>query len=114
MERDYPILCQAGAEMIQSKTQDHGSSVKKRFVVGPDGEPLTVLSLPPANTLRWVPRRKAVVVAAVRGGLITLDEAMHRYNLTAEEFLTWEHSLQVGGLTALRVKSARNRWDRHS
>jgi hypothetical protein len=100
--------------MIQSKTKHYRDSAKKRFVVGPDGEPLTVASLPPANTLRWVPRRKAVVVSAVRGGLITLDEAMHRYNLTAEEFLTWEHSLQVGGLTALRVKSVRNRRDGHS
>jgi hypothetical protein len=100
--------------MIQSKTQDHGNSVEKRYVVGPDGEPLTVANLPPANTRRWVARRKAIVVSAVRGGLITLDEAMDRYNLTAEEFLTWEHSLQVGGLMALRVKSARSGRDDHS
>jgi hypothetical protein len=100
--------------MIQSKTQDNSSSAEKRYVVGPDGEPLSIANLPPVNTLRWVARRKAVVVSAVRGGLITLDEAMDRYNLTAEEFLTWEHSFQVGGLTALRAKSVRNRRDRHT
>jgi hypothetical protein len=31
--------------------------------------------LPPANTRRWVVRRKAAVVAAVQSGKITLEEA---------------------------------------
>ncbi len=44
-------------------------------VIGPAGKPLTVDNLPPANTKRWVIRRKAEVVAAVRNGLIGLDEA---------------------------------------
>ena len=34
--------------------------------------------LPPPNTTRWVVRRKAAVVAAVRGGRITLEEALSR------------------------------------
>jgi Protein of unknown function (DUF1153) len=38
--------------------------------------------LPPANTRRWVVRRKAAVVTAVRSGLITLEEALRRYQLT--------------------------------
>jgi hypothetical protein len=97
--------------MVQSKTEDQGNSPAKSYVLGPDGEPLTVANLPPANTLRWIARRKAVVVSAVRGGLITLYEAMNRYNLTAEEFLTWEQALQVGGLKALRVKSGRTHRD---
>ena len=41
-------------------------------VMGPDGNPLTLDDLPPAGTTRWVIRRKAEVVAAVRGGLLTL------------------------------------------
>src|SRR4051812_36438143 len=100
--------------MTQSKTQDQGGSVEKRYVVGPEGGPLTVADLPSTNVLRWVARQKAIVVSAVRGGIITLDQAMDRYNLTAEEFLTWEHSLQVGGLSALRVKAARDRRERLS
>src|SRR5262245_23099404 len=32
------------------------------------GSPLTIADLPPPGTKRWVPRRKAEVVAAVRGG----------------------------------------------
>ncbi|MDH5749749.1 MAG: DUF1153 domain-containing protein, partial [Rhodospirillales bacterium] len=31
--------------------------------------------LPPPDTTRWVIRRKAAVVAGVRAGLITLEEA---------------------------------------
>ncbi|MBN9054241.1 MAG: DUF1153 domain-containing protein, partial [Rhizobiales bacterium] len=38
-----------------------------KYVIGPDGNPLTIADLPPANTRRWVIRRKAEVVAAVRG-----------------------------------------------
>ena len=42
------------------------------YVVGPTGTPLTLRDLPPVNTDRWVIRRKAEVVAAVRGGLLSL------------------------------------------
>ncbi len=55
-------------------------------VVGPLGEPLTLDSLPSPDTTRWVVRRKAEVVAAVNGGLLTVDEACARYSLTLEEF----------------------------
>ena len=37
-------------------------------IPGPDGTLLTLADLPPPNTKRWVIRRKAEVVAAVRGG----------------------------------------------
>jgi hypothetical protein len=55
-------------------------------VIGPLGEPLTLESLPPPGTSRWVVRRKAEVVSAVSGGLLTVDEACARYGLTLEEF----------------------------
>ena len=68
---------------------DQPLRARARFVLGPDGSPLTVADLPPQNTKRWVIRRKAEVVLAVRGGLLTLDEACDRYSLTNEEFLAW-------------------------
>ncbi|MGD9925215.1 MAG: DUF1153 domain-containing protein, partial [Pseudorhodoplanes sp.] len=40
---------------------------RARYVIGPDGSPLTVADLPPRDTKRWVIRPKAEVVAAVRG-----------------------------------------------
>lgn len=74
-----------------------------KYVIGPDGSPLTVADLPPINTRRWVIRRKAEVVAAVRGGLLSLDEACSRYTLTVEEFLSWQISIDQHGLAGLRT-----------
>lgn len=73
------------------------------YVIGPDGSPLTIADLPPANTRRWVIRRKAEVVAAVRGGLITLEEACDRYKLSLEEFLAWQRAIERHGLAGLRT-----------
>lgn len=72
-------------------------------VIGPAGQPLTVENLPPRNTVRWVIRRKAEVVAAVRNGLIGLDEACERYRLSVEEFLNWERLVNAHGQRGLRV-----------
>ncbi len=78
--------------------------------IGPNGKLLTRDTLPPPNTKRWVIRRKAEVVAAVRGGVLTLDEACHRYTLSVEEFLAWQRAIDrhgVPGLRATRVQHYR-------
>ena len=72
-------------------------------MIGPDGSPLTVADLPAPGVNRWVIRRKAEVVAAVRGGLLSLDEACSRYMLTVDEFLSWQHSVDQHGLPGLRT-----------
>ena len=59
--------------------------------------------LPPADTKRWVARRKAAVVTAVRSGAISLEEACRRYHLSEEEFLTWERGIKVHGVAGLRI-----------
>lgn len=59
--------------------------------------------LPPPGTRRWVARRKAQVVTAVRGGQLTFEDACRRYNISAEEFLSWERALDRHGPAALRV-----------
>ncbi|MDB5661716.1 MAG: hypothetical protein JWM38_2472 [Sphingomonas bacterium] len=71
--------------------------------IGPLGERLTVETLPPRTTTRWVARRKAQVVAAVKGGLLSLDEVCDRYSLTIEEFASWQRALDKVGLPGLRV-----------
>ncbi|OYY07638.1 MAG: hypothetical protein B7Y70_14215 [Rhizobiales bacterium 35-68-8] len=76
---------------------------RAKYVIGPDGSPLTVADLPPPDTRRWVIRRKAEVVAAVRGGLISLEEACKRYTLTVDEFLSWQASIDRHGLPGLRT-----------
>src|ERR1700734_699545 len=76
---------------------------KPRYVIGPDGSPLTIADLPPPGTKRWVPRRKAGVVVAVRGGLLSLQEACSRYSLTVDEFNSWQESEDQYGLRGLRT-----------
>ena len=76
---------------------------KPASVIGPLGEPLTLDSLPSPNTRRWVVRRKAEVVAAVKGGLLTTDEACERYSLSIEEFTSWQRAVDRAGLAGLRV-----------
>ena len=72
-------------------------------VIGPLGEPLTLDSLPPAGTTRWVPRRKAEVVAAVEGGLLSIDGALERYDLTLEELASWQRAIDRSGMPGLQV-----------
>ncbi len=59
--------------------------------------------LPPPDTRRWVARRKAQVVAAVRAGVLSLEDACGRYNLSVEEFQAWEQALSKHGLRGLRT-----------
>lgn len=73
------------------------------MVMGPNGTPLTLEDLPPSGTTRWVIRRKAEVVMAVRGGLLSLTEACDRYNLSQEEFETWAKAIERHGLPGLRT-----------
>jgi hypothetical protein len=60
-------------------------------------------SLPPANTRRWVIRRKAEVVTAVRAGLLSLEEALARYGLSREEFESWRGAFARHGMAGLRT-----------
>jgi hypothetical protein len=64
---------------------------------------LGISDLPPANTRRWVARRKAEVVAAVRGGVLSFDEASKRYSLSLEEFLGWQRAFRLYGLAGLQT-----------
>lgn len=75
----------------------------KTMIVGPTGKPLTLDDLPSVNTQRWVIRRKAEVVAAVQGGLLSLEDACKRYSLSVEEFLSWQKSINENGLAGLRT-----------
>jgi hypothetical protein len=77
--------------------------IRPAQVIGPLGEPLTIDSLPKPGTTRWVVRRKAEVVAAVNGGLLSVDEVCERYSLTLEEFASWQRAVARSGMPGLRV-----------
>ena len=69
-----------------------------------EGEtPSSTTDLPPPDTKRWVTRRKAVIVNAVRTGVISLEEVCRRYELSVEEFLAWERAIDTHGVPGLRV-----------
>lgn len=70
--------------------------------------------LPPANTNRWVARRKAAVLVALRSGAITMEEACRRYALSEEELLTWQRAFEAHGLPGLRATRLQARRTRRS
>lgn len=81
-------------------------------IASPTGEPLTRDDLPPPNTKRWVIRRKGEVVAGVRTGLITLEEACEMYNLSVDEFVSWQKMFDEHGLAGLRTTMTKKYRDR--
>ena len=73
------------------------------YVIGPNGDVITMADLPSPSTTRWVIRRKAEVVLAVHAGMLSLDEACKRYRLTVEEFQSWKTAIERHGPLALRT-----------
>ena len=61
------------------------------------------VDLPAPDTKRWVTRRKAVIVNAVRIGLISREEVCRRYELSVEEFLAWQRAIDTHGVPGLRA-----------
>ena len=66
-------------------------------IIGPSGKLLNIDALPSNNTVRWTARRKAEVVSAVRGGLLTPAEVCARYRLATEELDAWQSAVERGG-----------------
>ena len=87
--------------------------IRPAKVIGPLGEALTMESLPPPATRRWVVRRKAEVVAAVAGGLLSVDEACQRYTLSLEEFTGWQRAVDRSGMPGLRVTRIKHYRDQY-
>ncbi|HEX8057315.1 DUF1153 domain-containing protein [Novosphingobium sp. G106] len=88
------------------------TQIRPIAVMGPQGAPLTRHSLPALGE-RWTARRKADVVAAVQGGLLTVDEACDRYRMSVEELASWmrtEERLGVRGLRVTCVQRNREMW----
>ena len=72
---------------------------------------MTGVRLRPYHEQRWTSLRKARVVVAVRGGLISADEVRRRYGLTMEELEIWQREFDrsgVKGLRVTRIKPRRN------
>ena len=84
--------------------------IRATYVIGPDGSALTPANLPTGDE-RWTPFRKAAVVAAVNGGLLSIDVACVRYGLTFEELVAWQRAYMRHGIQGLRATRARDHDD---
>src|SRR4051812_38976387 len=67
------------------------------------GTGVPMFELPPPDTKHWVPGRKAIVVAAVRLGVLSIQDACQRYKLSVEEFLAWQRAIDRHGVPGLRT-----------
>jgi hypothetical protein len=78
---------------------------KAKFITRSDRTVFTLGDLPATDTERWVMSRKADVVDAVHGGLITMEDACWRYALTIEEFHSWEIAVKRLDRAGQRIES---------
>lgn len=96
--------------MTEMRSHREGNAPQRSDALSALGRPRSLEDLPPPDTTRWVPRRKAEVVGGVRAGIITLEEACRRYQLSVDEFRSWERLFErhgVKGLRTTRIKTYR-------
>jgi hypothetical protein len=102
-EQEAKALTTAGSRAATAHSGARADDQRPLSVPGPMGGTITLESLPPPDTRRWVVRRKAEVIAAIRGGLLTAAEACARYRLSPEEIELWQDSIDRAGVPGLRV-----------
>ena len=95
---DYPVV------VINN---DGTGSKQKPLPFNPDGSCLTLKDLPPPHTKRWVSSRKAQIVAAINGKLLSVEDACETYALSAEELISWQEALRHQGMAGLKITKSR-------
>jgi Protein of unknown function (DUF1153) len=103
MARKHAAIDHAMRSIASAQKDELALASLSKRVTGPLGNRLTLADLPSPDTKRWVVRRKAEVVAAVRCGLLSQEEACRRYALNSDEFLCWQHCVDRFGLAGLRT-----------
>jgi hypothetical protein len=74
-----------------------GYAAMQRVIIGPLGFPITLTDLPAPGRLRWCARRKAEVVAAVEGGLLSKGIGDYQCASILNSCLTTKRSLILRG-----------------
>jgi len=72
-------------------------------VTGSNREAITLDGLPRSNTTRWVTSRKYQLISAIRGGILTIEEASSRYRLTLDELAEWQTAFERHGQKGLKA-----------
>jgi Protein of unknown function (DUF1153) len=93
-------------QTIQSRSESE--SVDGGATAAPAARNLsnTHLQSLPVRPARWIPQRKAEILAAVRRGSISLCQACDLYDISVEEFMTWQRGAALHGLAGLRATTA--------
>jgi Protein of unknown function (DUF1153) len=66
-------------------------------------DPLELVPDLPGPRQRWTVARKAMVVRAMRGGWVPIEEVCELYNISPDEFLAWERDVDRYGVSGLRA-----------
>jgi hypothetical protein len=72
-------------------------------ITEPNGDAITLDSLPGSNTTRWVTSRKSQLIAAIHDGILTIEEASSRYRLTLDELTEWQTAFERHGPKGLKA-----------
>lgn len=83
-------------------------SQKVIAVYGPDGEIITMSNLPKGLHSVWRWKNKAMILAAVHGGLVTMEEVARCYGFTKKELMEWAARVRTQGFSGLRVDALDN------
>jgi hypothetical protein len=59
--------------------------------------------LPPKKPQRWVVKNKLAVVIAVQTGALTVEAACAHYEISTEEFASWQSLVDRHGIKGLRA-----------
>lgn len=70
-----------------------------------DGVPMNRPAILAKLRLQWTVRRKANLVLAVRGGLVTAEEARQTFDISPEELAAWGQAFDQAGLEGLRLRA---------
>jgi hypothetical protein len=84
---------------------DHFANSNEAPTAGsaPTTEQIKLGNPAPVRPVRWMPRKKAEIVAAIRDGYMSLEEARERYALSIEEYISWQTGIELSGLAGLRI-----------
>jgi hypothetical protein len=67
--------------------------------------PSAEMTLPSPDTIRWVVSRKAIVLAAIDTGRLSIHEACMMYRLSVEEIASWSRMVELHGSNGLKNSS---------
>lgn len=80
---------------------------KVRIVRGLDGLPICINDLPEGNDIRWNKKRKIIVACAVKGGILSEEDAASRYQLGEDELPRWMAMISGSHYAGMPVRQAR-------